>query len=182
MLVLYYTIIIKPKSSNKSQSDRKRYKSSRRRKKIVQIRDKILNLSSFKLDDEMVLVLGKGFGFCPVPDASRLKQQEWHSAMRHIRTAEWADIFSGESDSDNPTKLPKKLKVEKFNRPNQSDVSERQRAYSEAVTTGMRCFDEWCHVEVNNLTGAEKKALKKLEGLCNDKIMIGHLTRTPKLL
>ena len=179
----------KDPKKTRTKRDRIRYKTKIKDKLLENCKKKILNYSDFKLTPNMYAVLGKGFGFVPIPDTSTLKHSEFCQAIEHIRRCEWNDIYRTEQNDEIENEpengfenLPEKLKIKKFSRPPTNLLSEQQKAYSEAVISGMRKFSTWSNLDKKNLSVGERKALKILSKKANKEIMIGPSDKDSKLI
>ena len=171
-----------PKSSIfKKRIDRQRYKTSKNNKIIEVSKSKILNFSNFELSDTHYLILGRGFNFVPTPTPSRLKTSEWNNCMQHIRLQEWGDILSEEENREYE-KVPKKCKLKKTSRPAELDLSDKAKAYTHNVLTGMRSFDNWAKLKRQNLQKHEIKELQKLKKACNTSVMLCKSDKDSKLI
>ena len=109
--------------------------------------------------------------------------------MQHLRSVEWKDYFRDRERSEEEEallleslKIPSKLKVKKHSRPPWDALSDKQKAYSEYILSGMREFDQWGTIMKSNLNRDEKRALTQLKRLCNDKIMIGPTDKDQRIV
>ena len=126
----------------KNKKDYRRYKNRRTLKKreneIKQANSIVLNKSNIELQDCHKKLLSKGLNFVVTPkwDES-IESLEWLSLQRHIRASEWASVFENDSH-DSFQKMPDKLKLPKYNRPEQGLVDDKIQVYCEMIRSKLR--------------------------------------------
>jgi len=179
----------KPTNTSKKKADRMRYAKSKKMKLLENFKQKILNFSSIELIEDQILLLGKGFGFVPTPEADKLKTQEWLSAIQHIRREEWRDIFYERDQESNGLNineeievLPEKLKIIRYNRPNSDLCSPEIKEYANGITGGFHNFSSWASLTSCNMSSSSRKGLNNLIKSCNKEIMICQSDKDGKLI
>ena len=79
----------------------------------------ILNKSDFELDENHKAILKYRLNFAPTPNWSKkTEDNEYLNFLAHIRRVKWDNVLPNNINfHDSADKLPKKLKIPKFNRP-----------------------------------------------------------------
>ena len=104
-----------------------------------------------------------------------MERKEWYNLQSHIRRLEWCNILGNNPDATEKPKIPEKLKVPKFSRPNSADLDDKTIAYRECVTTKVRNLGQhakFLYSERNNLTSDLQFSLAKLKKLVDDRHII----------
>ena len=74
----------------------------------------------------------KGLNFAPTPRwTPKMEREEWYNAQTHIRNVEWHDVFGDGNDDEIKRKVPDKLKLPNYSRPDRSQLDDKTVAYSE---------------------------------------------------
>ena len=169
----------KKRKVRKNKEDYKRYKNRQKLKRsqdeIQRANSIILNKSTIVLQDRHKLLLSKGLNFVPTPKWNEsVESSEWLSLARHIRTCEWASVFSDETNNV-PSKLPKKLKIPANNRPNQDLVDEQTKLYCQMAQSKLRNLEPTVnkiHKQHHNLDKILKESLKELTDYVKNKQIV----------
>ena len=146
-----------PKTNKKDINKVKRRNYKKRRKKEMlekrenEIKSCIWNRSDRTLTKDEENVLMKGLQFVPTPDITKCYNTEFIQGAKCERRLLWDSVFTTESpeytegelnlnpnDNDEYRQLPDKLKIEKHNVPNESDVSDRTKAIVQEIRSSIR--------------------------------------------
>ena len=167
----------------KKNKDRKRYNKRKRvkRKEDIQtiIEGKIVNKSDIKLDENDFQLLQLGLNFVPTPMwSNNLEKKEWNNLFHHIRRVEWNCYFQDSNvkdEDENINIIPSKLLIPKTNRPNEQQIDDKTKTYTQIVTNKLRNVKDAVtnnYRKKNNLNSTLLKSLQKIRKLVDQRIIV----------
>ena len=175
----------------KNEKDTTRYKRRKRDKNLNKnqrmAEDMILNKSDYDIKLEHKLFLLKGLNFVPTPNWSgRTEDEECLNFLAHIRRVEWDSVITENEDQFQTDKIPSKLRIKKFNRPDKDLVDAKTRADVNSVHSKLKTIkvsSKNSYRNNNNLNFNQRMALDYLQNLIKKcKIVFANLTKMEKLL
>ena len=101
--------------------------------------DTILNKSDYDIKLEHKLLLLKELNFVPTPNWSgRTEDEKYLNFLAHIRRVEWDSVITENEDQFQTDKIPSKLQIKQFNRPDKDLVDAKTRAYVNSVHSKLK--------------------------------------------
>ena len=127
----------------KNEKDTTRYKRRKRDKNLNKNQrmagDMVLNKSDYDIKLEHKLLLLKGLNFVPTLNCSgRTQDEEYLNFLAHIRRVEWDSVITENEDQFQTDKIPSKLQIKKFNRPDKDLVDAETRADVNSVHSKLK--------------------------------------------
>ena len=127
----------------KNKKDTTRYKRRKRDKNLNKnqrmAEDTIMNKSDYDIKLEHKLLLLKELNFVPTPNWSgRTEDEEYLNFLAHIRRVEWDSVITENEDQFQTDKIPSKLQIKQFNRPDKDLVDAKTRAYVNSVHSKLK--------------------------------------------
>ena len=134
--------------------------------------DMILNKSDYGIKLEHKLLLLKGLNFVPTPNWSgRTEDEKYLNFLKHIRRVGWDSVITKNEDQFQTDKIPSKLQIKKFNRPDKDLVDAKTRAYVNLVHSKLKTIkvsSKNSYRNNNNLNFNQRMALHYLQNLVKE--------------
>ena len=180
------------KTKNKNKYDSERYKKRQTYKKnsnlINSAKENVLNKSSIKLKDDHLILLNHGLNFVPTPAWTiETEKREFKYVVEHVRRAQWKEYYENkDSEDEEHTQIPEKLKIPKLSLPPQTEISKDMKNYTNLVYRKMEDLKDKVNYNYkfrNNLNKKMKIALKELKMLLKqNKIVISKSDKDGKVI
>lgn len=171
------------RSSKRNKRDRERYRKRKIYKQTQEtnkeIEEKILNKSSITLTKSDYLLLNNGLNFVPTPNwTSRIEKEEWENFAYFERNIEWREYHKDKIDSNdnNLSQIKsKKLKLKKFNKPQNFTLTEETEAFVDMMKSKLRNTKYMVKQNFrkrNNLNTELQNSLTKLKNLTANRTIV----------
>ena len=175
----------------KYEKDTTRYKRRKRDRNLNKSQrmaeDMILNKSDYDIKLEHKLLLLKGPNFVPTPNWSgRTEDEEYLNFLAHIWRVEWDGVITENEDQFQTDKIPSKLQIKIFNRPDKDLVDAKTRADVNSVHSKLKTIkvsSKNSYRNNNNLNFNQRMALDYLQNLVKKcKIVICKSDKNGKII